>query len=376
MPTHTKKKSKPSSGLAAQVRRSKQSAAPVWQGPCDNGPQGGITSSLLSRYLVCGERFRVHAVEGLRVPERFSAPLEFGNMWHTCEESLAEGEAWESRLRLFCQSLCMKYPLHQEEISLWYEKCQAMFPLYVKHWSEHPDVVERTPLLQEQKFDVPYKLPAGRTVRLRGKWDAVDLIGKGNDAGVYLQENKTKSSIDGGKIAQQLSFDLQTMLYVVALTEVRGEVFDKNIMGVRYNVVRRSAHKSVESTLEKIEKDQKDGRTGEWFARWKVEVHATDIERFRRQCLDPVLENLCDDYECWAYCYQSKNSPGPDLGKGDPFNSGYRYTFFPEHRRRHFILPYGVYNVIAEGGTGDIDEYIRTGSSVGLQRVDNLFPEL
>ena len=55
-------------------------ADPLWEGPAGTGPNGGITFSLLSRFLVCRERFRVHAVLGLRPADDFNHRLEFGSM--------------------------------------------------------------------------------------------------------------------------------------------------------------------------------------------------------------------------------------------------------------------------------------------------------
>jgi hypothetical protein len=37
--------------------KTKTVRSPLWSGPCDSGPQGGITFSLLSRFSSCRERF-------------------------------------------------------------------------------------------------------------------------------------------------------------------------------------------------------------------------------------------------------------------------------------------------------------------------------
>src|SRR3990167_2303538 len=79
------------------------------------------------------------------------------------------------------------------------------------------------------------------------------MIGKGRGAGIYLQENKTKGDIQENQIKRQMTYDLQTMLYLVALSEWQGSVATKqfgipdswnrvkdvNLAGVRYNVIRR-----------------------------------------------------------------------------------------------------------------------------------------
>ena len=357
-----KKNLKPDSKLLKQPRR-----GPVWDGPESDAPNGGITFSLLSRFLCCRERFRCLVVEGLKPTDTFNARMEFGNLWHVCEEALAlandskesPGETanrWTARLMVHARDLAQRYPFQREQIDHWYRVCQALFPLYVEHWSKHPDVTERTPLLQEQVFSVPYALPSGRTVILRGKWDSVDLIGKD----VYIQENKTKSQIDERKIMRQLRYDLQTLMYLIALNTDRWRPRGTGpILGVRYNVVRRSAHKTPESMLKKVHEDAGNGRIGEWFARWKVEITAKDVETFRRECLDPILEQLC----CWWDCVTGKLGAVNGMVSVPVSSLNFRY-------------PNGVWNPTLEGVESELDRYLENGSEAGLQRTTNLFPEL
>lgn len=347
---------------------------PLWKGP----EVDGITYSLLSRFLVCRERFRCLVVEGLRPAEEFNHRLEFGSMWHVCEEAHSRPVDWKPHLRNYVAHLCRQYPMQREQIDHWYRVCLALFPVYVEHWSKHPDVTERTPLLQEQVFNVPYKLPSGRVVRLRGKWDSVDLIGSGKDAGIYIQENKTKSQINERQVQRQLRFDLQTLMYLIALEEDapdpgeslhelrKSRGYDAPIRGVRYNVIRRSSHKTPESMMKKVFEDRESGRIGEWFARWKVEITPADITRFRNQCLNPILEQLCD---WWEWITKAKDPFSPNDGCETPKDKSV-------HSSIHWTHPFGVYNILDEGGSTDLDNYLETGSELGLTRADNLFPEL
>lgn len=358
---------------------------PVWQGPSGQGKQGGVTQSMIARYVVCRERSRIQLIEGLRVRDTFNSRIEFGNMWHVMEEAFAKSahgstynpHAWEIPLMEYAQGLGRKYPLQRSEITEWTAKATVLFPHYVEHWNAHPDVKNRTPLLQEEVFDVPYKLPSDRTVRLRGKWDSVDLI----DRGIWNQENKTKSTIDYSKISRGLKFDLQTMTYLVALN-----FYSSNhkwpadigwklapIKGVRYNVIRRPAHKTTDSMLRKLDEDRKAGRIGEWFSRWNVEVSPSDIARFQRVCLDPILENLCDDYEWWNWCVENKPR---SVKTPDVFDTKFRRLAYSDHCPRHFIMPFIGYHPIAEGGDTDLDTYLFNGDKSGLVKTDNLFPEL
>lgn len=369
-----------------------RSHGPVWKGP----QVDGITQSLLSRFLVCRERFRLLAVEGLRPTEGFNHRLEYGQMWHTCEEALAKDSAigWADSLKRYCQTLCKQYPTQLDPIEHWYNVCKVQFPLYIKFWAKHVDVVERIPIFQEKTFKVQYTIPSGRKVFLRGKWDAVDMIGTGKNAGIYLQENKTKGDINEPQMKRQLTFDLQTMLYLVALEfskeqhdSVRGGAVEwarlgdnshkLKIKGVRYNVIRRPLSGGKGSIVRKKGSKNVPPETKEeyyarlakyiedepetYFMRWRVEVSQADMDRFRREFLDPVLEQLCNwwDWVKWT--------------DRNPFESSHPTT---DPQNIHWRHPFGVYNVLDEGGSSDLDEYIATGSTVGLTRVDNLFPEL
>jgi hypothetical protein len=377
--------------------------SPLWAGPSSPGPLGGVTFSMLSRFLVCRERFRIHYLEGLRPNPQFNHRMEYGQMWHECEEAHAAGTSWTDKLLAYAREMVKKYPMAREQINHWYSVCLKQFPLYVKHWEENPDVLNRTPLEQERVFDVDYQLPSGRVVRLRGKRDSVDTItDEDGIAGIYLAENKSKGDIDEVKMLRQLTFDLQTMMY---LTVMYQEYEDSNvpIRGVRYNVVRRplsggkgsivqgkgtpggpcSACKGTGRTPAGTKECSKCGGVGQlagkpgetseayysrmakyieeepghFFMRWKVEVSEADVRLFRNTCLDPILETLCYWYD-WV------------MDRAHPISRPYSVNMW---NWRH---PFGVYNSLDEGGSTDLDEYLLNGNEVGLTRVNSLFEEL
>lgn len=371
-------------------------AGPVWAGPAGEGPQGGVTQGLVAKWLVCRERFRLYTMQGLAVGDTFNHRLEFGSMWHLCEEAMASevrhfGEyvgttLWEDMLRQYSAELCVRYPFQRDDIDKWYRVCATQFPIYLNFWSKHKDQTSRTTLLSEEKFDLPYQLPSGRTVRLRGKWDEVDLCN--NE--VWLWENKTKGDVDERKIKRQLSFDLQTMFYLNALDQFRelyagAMIKNAPIVGVRYNVVRRPLsggkgtivrHKpsksnpmgeSEESYYARIAQYIKD-EPETYFMRWDCHVREADCIAFRLDCLYPVLENMLDDYEWWAYCARC-----PQVGVMDYL---FRVQQFPHHANRHYRMPFGVYSPLMDGGKTDLDEHLETGSTAGLRVVNDVFPEL
>ncbi len=368
---------------------------PLWKGPVEDG----ITFSMLSRFLCCRERFRVQVIEGLRPTRGFNHRIEYGQMWHVCEEALADGGLdWERQLKAYCTGLAKTYPLESEQIDKWYNVCKVQFPVYVDYWSRNPDVINRTPLMQEQVFNVPYKLPSGVVVRLRGKFDSVDLIdctdpnwrGVSRSMGVYLQENKTKGDVNPLLLQRQLTFDLQTMMYLTALHEQPscdlprlGHYRHSNgkeypIRGVRYNVIRRPLSGGKGSIVQKKGSKNVPAETKEeyydrlqqyiveepheYFMRWKVDVTLDEVNTFRRKCLDPLLSQVCQWYSAMT---TTKNGDPWATDDGVPWVDGI-----------HWQHPFGVFNVLDEGGATDLDEYLTTGSRVGLEEVDRLFTEL
>lgn len=353
-------------------------SSPVWKGPLVDG----VTQSLLSRYVVCKHRFKLLAIDGLKEQQEFSHRLEYGSMWHVCEDALGQGKAWDKPLRQYCQELCLKYSTARREIDKWYKICKVEFPLYVDYWKNHSDVKNRQAISHEEVFDIPCKLPSGRVVRLRGKFDGVDKIGKE----ICLQENKVKGDIDEDKIMSELPSNLQTMMYVAALN-IRGQMPS----AVRYNVIRRPLsdwqHKfsirqrkgrKTKAGLVGVETDEEfhirlgkliEDNASSFFMRWRVPITTIDLTRFCFECLYPLLENLCDDFEWWVACFNPENEL-------DIFDYKARELLCPQHKRRHWRLPFGVYNAQLEGRKGAYYDYINTGNKRGLEQVESLFGEL
>lgn len=387
--------SKARSSLAIRLKKSAESVdEPLWSGPCADGPNGGITQSMLSAWLVCRERFRVKYVLGLQTVPRFNRAMDFGNMWHAAEEGFAAAENgdpshWMDKLDVYTKKLLTSYPSDQAEIIKWRYICGLEFVEYVKYWAGHPDVAVRTPLMQEQVFDVPYQLPSGRVVRLRGKFDSVDLIDahESYPKGIWLQENKSKSKLDVVQIQRNLKFDLQTMLYLIALntydvaqiTEVQMKI-DQSfpLLGVRYNVVRRDCPikqhegrqlksgwkpgETTEAWLERLRSEYIAADPHEWFFRWKSRVTDADIQAFKSQFLDPCLEQLC-----WWY----------DLVVGvTPSSYDNWEVLIRLVQSLNYRLPFGIYNPLIESGFTEYDEFLASGSTVGLRRAESFFPEL
>ncbi len=344
---------------------------PLWQGP----KVDGISQSLMGRALVDMERFRLLVVEGIREQEDYSHKLEYGNMWQICEEYHAMGKSWKSPLKEYVKELLLKWQGHAEPINKWYQICRRQFPVYLDHYREHADTHCSETIETELEFEVPYELPSGREVLLRGKMDEVFLR---NDE-IWIGENKCKGDVNEETMRSELPMELQTMTYRVCAEELinEGVLPDKKIAGVQYNVVRRplSDWRGSFNIKQRKGRKTKKGIVGaetpdqfydrvrdliqehasHFFLRWKTVISAPDVDKFKNRFFEPFLEYLWD---WWEYILE------------DPFN-----PWRPDNKL-HWQTPYGIYNPLLLGRQSEFQNYLLTGSELNIEKVDSLFREL
>lgn len=416
MPQPLRKAAVPAETIQSDLKRLSEVVyrKPLWGGPFTEG----ITFSLLSKFLVCRERFRLKVVEGLCEPEGFRYALEYGNLWHEAEEVFSRTKRVSDALTAihnYGKSLIPRFPGSEQDIAKWTAIAKHQFPLYVDHWKNHPLEAARRPLWEEQTFCVPYCLPSGRTILLRGKLDCVlgirppspkkPLLG-------YVQENKAKgeNTLDDEGITATVHENLQSMFYQNAIRtwqrlpdqdvpfaqpgirplhdlasgsrSAAAQIRTCVISGTVYNVIRRPLsdkhairQRKGNSRLKKPTPPETDGefwkRAGHdevakqpdyYFKRWRCEIDDAAVERFNRKTFHPILEALCDWWEWIAADPFNPFRVNPDTGiSGGGF---------------HFQFPWGVYNPLTGGWRGDYFTYLSSGRTTGLQRTDNLFPEL
>lgn len=348
----------------------------LWQGPAVDG----ITFSLLSKFLVCRERFRLKVVDGWREELTFdrAKAMEYGSLWHEAEEAHAANKDWAKPMGRYRDRLRSIYPEAEAGILHWFNIAKVQFPAYIDHWRNHATARGRTPIFEEVAFRVPYTLPSGRSLILRGKFDCVFLWKRGKaKPAVFLQENKTKGEIDEEGIQRTVDQNLQTMLYHIALRTMRAKqpeqcpapLLKNDIAGTLYNVVRRPLSDRYAIRQRKTETasafykrlgSEIRKKMDHYFMRWEALIYEQDVDRFRREVLDPILEGLLD---WWDSIAANPFDPWTDHRTGKP-------------NPHHFRKPYGVYDSIFGGFRGDYFDLLTKGVTTGLIRTDNLFPEL
>lgn len=369
---------------------------PLWKGPLDDG----ITFSLTNRFLECRERFRLKVVEGVIEDEGFNRSLEFGNMWHTCEESIAahgrKSGRWLQDLKSYYSHLLTKYEGNSKEISKWYMICKMQFRCYLQTWSDRPSYV-----FQERQFRVPYTLPSGRQVTLRGMFDAGFVKQLKRSLRLTLQENKTKGQIDEVGISQTVDENMQVMFYLIALDTC---IADNKITclgnsgsdsiklpgkpmlsGVLYNVVRRPLSDNYAIRPLKSEvggyTDPKfiqrlQGKILEspdhYFMRWNAQITKQDIEHFKIECFHPILEQLCD----WWQWVSSDPDPWRIPTELDVLENCPGCLQGVPGGGIHYRTPFGLYNSLAGGFRGNYFDLLTKGVQKNLVHITTLYPEL
>lgn len=388
----------------AKSRDLPQRSEPLWAGP----DVDGITFSLLSRWLVCRHRFWLYAVQGLTAADEFNTAIEFGQMWHDCEEAHCRGNDWLKAATARYQRWRRDYPTKDAETRKWYNVLKTTFPIYIEYWKKNDLEVRRKPLFEEKEFKLPYTLPSGRTLFMRGKIDG----GFSSDESVIIQENKTKTSIDTDGINATIQANLQTMFYQLAarlaLKEEKGhhQYFDfglgiirlpskrdnvkLKVNGLLFNVIKRplgdlhaikqkkgrlvkGKRVGVESETQFYERLGKVIKAGssDYFQRWLVTLEDDDMTTFCNHVLNPILEQLMDWWE-WI-----KQDPmDPFAPRYDPYHTDGNDNYRVIPNNQHWQSPWGVYNSLGLGFRGDYFDYLTAGRTGGLKQATTLFPEL
>jgi len=320
----------------------------------------GVTYSMLSRFVVDPERFRLHAVEGWE-ETGLNIPIQFGSCFHDCLENHAAGypTSTENVIRHYqsTRTSSSAGPDDREALAKCCGMVSVIFPIYIDYWQAHD--VRREVLHQEATFEFKHPLVGvgiePRNLTIRGRWDSVYQ----EDGELWLQENKTKGQVDEEYIMSTLHQNLQTMMYCLALRAYYKRCPD----GVLYNVVRRPQLRprkteTLKAFVDRVHDDVLD-RPEWYFMRYTVQLIDTDLEKWVQHQFNPILYRLC----MWW-----------DSIRHDPFDPWVTKDGRPN--LQHFQRPFGVYDALGVGGRGEYYELLTKGSYFGLTQRADLFPEL
>lgn len=380
---------------------------PVWKGPYEDG----LTQSLIAKWINCPHRFWLYAICGAKEETGFNLPIVYGDAFHNALEAYAMGrnpatKAGE-RIKDTFHKEALAYPRETDKIGYWSKICYDQFLAYADVWAEEDATFDS--FMEEQSFCEEYTLPDGRKIKQRGKWD-MGIVSKGDRTRTrYLKEHKIKGEIDAYNLTRTLAQNFQVMYYLPPLYAKMDREGSPRPQGVLYNVIQRPLAGRKHSIVQKKGRKVKNKKTGvlelkgaettsmfqsrlaglykqhpdDFFYRWKVSISEEEVERFRIETLDPLLTQMCnwwdsiqgDPFDPW-----NKDSTKTVQGYEPYAHDGNTHPTFLEPTRvpnpHHYRRPFGIFDKMAKGLTGDYQEYLTTGDKSSLRKITTVFPEL
>lgn len=306
----------------------------------------GISISSLQKWIVCRERYRLYAVDGLIERPEWDEKLHFGKFVGGALEvyggelpSSSHARAKRKGLSLI-KKLASEYSSHflsdEADIIHWSKIAAVVFEEYLEYYADF--YATHTPYDQEYQINHPISLSSKRSIFINGYIDEIFRHKKTKKH--VLIETKCRGYIDEEATLMDLNLDIQTMTYWDAFV-----VNFKNHRDLRYNVIRRPAQRmkkrpKKETPTEFYARIRKEIRNdpGHYFYRYTVTISNQE----RKFYLDNVLRPLLEDYLDWW----------DRVSKGD--------------KSRHWIRPFGVYDALSLSQRGDYFDYITSKSKSSL----------
>jgi len=317
-----------------------------------DGPNCGLSQSMIQKFIVCRERFRIRYVEGLAAPGSKEC-LDFGTIFHKAWELHSMGASNTKIISELKKFSTKKGKRSKQFDPMLCSIAIAMLPLYMDYCKN--DTKDFEFIAAEQSFNMKYQTPIGKEIYLKGRRDA-DMVRNGK---LWLKENKTKSRIVPEQLAQTLPYFVQPGLYLLSLQK---EYPEYEIGGFIYDIVRkpglkRKAKETEVAYLNRIKKDIED-RPEHYFLMLEVLMDEVHLADWKYRFLDPMLSQICIWWESI---------------KKNPFDPWTGADGLPNPH--HFIRPFGIYDPMSMG-VGEYFLKVVNQTDAGLDRVDSCFPEL
>ena len=357
-------------------KKTKPRVDPLWT------LEQGVTYSQLSSFITCRHRFHIGKVQGWK-PKGFSLPLEFGNIFHLLVEAQDRGIPMDRMHMIADNYVNHKIDSHPDfdaetikELGMMGAVANVTFQQYAKHWERNYSFNLESNGKQilhyekdfdwigkETEFKVPYTLPTGQKILLRGKQDGKFKVHR-KTPGNWLFETKTKGDVDVSGITAGLHKDMQTGLYLTAMEIEHNGALPR---GVLYNVIRRTRLKprvkdTAASFSERVEADIIE-RPQFYFFRWTREISKEELSEFQRFTLNPVL------FQLLTWWNSIKRNPM------DPFQS-VREDGEVVDNPHHWERPFGVYDSMSMNQRGEFFDIITNDNYFQYEQAEFASPEL
>jgi hypothetical protein len=292
-----------------------------WPGPI----KGGVTQSLISKFLECPYCFYLYAGLGLEEPGEIEPNLMWGDTAHVglehiirknhCIIDFTAGD-WEEIDDIVEQHLHTNYPKAPDTFL---HSIQHMLRLYDDSFKE-----EYGPFETEQNIEQDYTTGLGRKCTLRGKKDAI------NHDNTVLGEHKFKGRVEPAQIKPELYRDLQLGIYCHAsgATKVIYDVIKipDTQWGLPYRRGRQRPHSYVKELYYEKQGQQTPiaNKRHLWLFQEHIPMPTEAVQEILQFTVDPIIERIWKWYE---------HVSQPDF---DPDNPKFYNEVFYRTPVRHF----------------------------------------
>lgn len=175
----------------------------------------GITQSLLGSFLKCRRKFLI-AINKYYIPSS-SAAMHFGDMGHAMLQSYYTKGSYNIK-----KHRNNEFRLDQQEVERQKTVMEPLLSEYRKLYS----------YLEFKEIETMF------TVRLNRYQVHIKIDGMTQDE-KYLVDHKFRGKINEDEIMEQLSFDYQSLFYIIVLEEY----FNHTFKGAYNNIIRHPGHK-------------------------------------------------------------------------------------------------------------------------------------
>lgn len=272
---------------------------PAWKGPI----HGGVTQSIINKFLECPYRFYIYAVLGLEDNIEPHPNLIWGDSFHRALEEVINTP---KLIQEFDEEDFARIDtIVDNHINERWPRADASYPHTIKAmYRLYDDSYKEGEWVAEQKLEQEYTTKDGITVLARGKVDGMK-IGSGP-----IAEHKAKGRIDSGQSRAETPQDLQVNWYCKLLgrTEIIYDLI--RIPEAQFYVPQRRMGEQWRNWADRIfhrEAGKQDYPIAQkkhlWLQQFPVYLTKEDIDDYCKFVIDPLILKLV---KYWDYV----TSPG------------------------------------------------------------------
>lgn len=279
---------------------------PAWAGPFE----GGITQSIISRFLTCPFQFFLYAYMGLEEQTPLEPNLIWGDTLHVGLEHRIRGHTLDESIKIMWEYQMKRYPTAPASFRYSTRNMLALYPINkLSHWgritTEHPIKAQYTlgnyyrPNPNKIFSTDPYLSYGGETITFRGK---VDMLSEdGTKFGDHKGKGKHAPSPESLK--EELGQDLQMNAYAWFLGKVSDWMYDIiKCPEAQTRVPAKRASETPEQWIDRIFHTHQDIHNGYpiktchglWIRQVPFWQEVEDIEKYMMYTLEPLFHKIVD----------------------------------------------------------------------------------